>query len=263
MGEEWLMVYDNDIVLKAFRLYAELSRRGVVEREGLQLYLADDEVRGLVDQFAREVDCMTITAGDQLHLIPLARLSPFHVSNDYLKKTYLHGKAVNADLYLLYVAIITFIGAFYDSYQSMEPTRDFIPMDEWLSLVQERIEGLKEHDPEQLKGYEKEFSYNWSAIIEKWDAMDDIKETAKRQSGNTISRLSFMDTVRRFLLEQKLAEEVGESELTLTEKTKIIVQRYFMELQNNRGILQFLYQFEEDRKSAAAQKEERSDADHL
>ncbi|SDP22386.1 hypothetical protein SAMN04487897_1508 [Paenibacillus sp. yr247] len=258
-----MMVYDTEVVLKAFRLYAELSRRGIVEREGLQMYMADDEIRGLVDQFAREVDCMTVTAGDQLHLIPLARLSPFHVSNDYLKKTYLRSQAVNADLYLMYVAIITFIGTFYDSYQSMEPTRDFIPLDEWLLLVQERIEGLKEHDPEQLKEYEKEFSYNWSAIIEKWDAMDDIKETAKRQSGNTISRLSFMDMVRRFLLEQDLAEEVGESELTLTEKTKIIVQRYFMELQNNRGILQFLYQFEEVRKSTSVQKGEHYDADNL
>lgn len=259
------MVYDNEIVLRAFRLYAELSRRGVVEREGLQQYLADDEVRGLVDQFAREVDCMTLTAGNQLHLIPMVRLSPFHVSNENLKKTYLRGQAVNADLYLMYVAIISFIGAFYDSYQSMEPTRDFIRLDEWLSLVQERIEGLKEHDPEQLKRYEIEFSYNWSAIIEKWDAMDDVKETAKRQSGNTISRLSFMDSVKRFLLDQSLAEEIGEGELTLTEKSRIIVQRYFMELQNNRGILQFLYQFEEDRKSVQTimQEEELPDADHL
>lgn len=248
--------YDNETVLKAFRLYAELAQRGVVEREGLQLYLADDEVRGLVDQFAREVDCLAMTAGNQLLLIPLVRLSPFHVSNEYLKKTYLHTKAVNADLYLLYIAVIVFVGAFYDSYQSVEPTRDFLPIDEWLGLVQERIEGLKEHDPEQLRKYENEFSYNWSAIMEKWDAMDDIKETAKKQSGNTISRFSFMNTVRRFLLDQQLAEEIGEDELVLTERAKIVVQRYFMELQHNRGILQFLYQFEEDRKNAEKPKEE-------
>lgn len=256
------MVYDNEAVLKAFRLYTDLSRRGVVEREGLQQYLADDEVRGLVDQFAREVDCLTITAGDQLYLVPLARLSPFHVSNDYLKRTYLRGQAVNADLYLLYVAVIAFIGAFYDSYQSMEPTRDFVPVGEWMELVDERIEGLKEHDEEQLNAYERQFSYNWSAIIEKWDAMDTVKETAKRQSGNTISRLSFMDTCRRFLLDQNLADEIGEGELALTEKAKIIVQRYFMELQYNRDILQFLYQFEEERKDQQGQKE-RLDADYI
>lgn len=256
------MQYENEVVLQAFRLYAELARSGVVEREELQQYLADDEVRGLVDQFAREVDCVTLPAGDQLFLIPLVRLSPFHVTNDHLKRTYLRGQAVNADLYLMYVAIIVFIGAFYNSYQSMEPTRDFIRMEDWLLLVQERIDGLKEHDPEQLQVYEKQFSYNWTAIIEKWDAMDDIKETAKRQSGNTISRFSFMDTVKRFLLAEQLAEEIGENELAMTEKTRIIVQRYFMELQYNRGILQFLYQFEEDRQAHAVQKEETTDASH-
>jgi hypothetical protein len=71
-----------------------------------------------------------------------------------------------------------------------------------------------------------------------------------------------MDTVKRFLLDQKLAEQVGMLELALTEKAKIVVQRYFMELQYNRGILQFLYQFEEDRKHEV-DKEERSDAVHL
>ncbi|GGF84154.1 DUF6063 family protein [Paenibacillus aceti] len=237
--------YSNETVMQAFRLYSQLAMNGMAEKERLQEYMADDEVRGLVDQFASEVDCAVIAAGDELHLIPLVRLSPFHVSNEHMKKTYLRASAVNADLYLMYLAMIVFIGAFYDSYQSLEPTRNFLPLDEWAVLVQERIESLKEHDEEELKRYESEFSYNWSAIIEKWDTMDDIKETAKRQTGNTISRLSFLDTVRRFLLEQRLAEEVGTGELGLTEKTKVIVQRYFMELEYNRGILNFLYSLDE------------------
>lgn len=240
--------YSNETVMQAFRLYSQLAMNGAVAKDRLQEYMADDEVRGLIDQFAAEVDCAVIAAGDELHLIPLVRLSPFHVSNEYLKKTYLRASAVNADLYLMYLAMIVFIGAFYDSYQSLEPTRNFIPLDEWVVLVQERIESLKEHDEEELKRYESEFSYNWSAIIEKWDTMDDIKETAKRQAGNTISRLSFLDTVRRFLLEQQLAEEVGAGELGLTEKTKVIVQRYFMELEYNRGILNFLYSLDERKK---------------
>lgn len=243
------MAYNNDTVMRAFRLYSELAMNGMAEKERLQEYLADDEIRGLVDQFSAEVDCAVIAAGDQLFLIPLVRLSPFHVSNDYMKKTYLRASAVNADLYLMYMAIIVFIGAFYDSYQSLEPTRHFIPLDDWAVLLQERIESLKEHNEEELKQYEGEFSYNWTAVIEKWDTMDDIKETAKRQSGNTISRLSFLDTVRRFLFDQGLAEEIGEGELGLTEKTKVIVQRYFMELEYNRGILHFLYNLDKRKKS--------------
>lgn len=240
--------YSNEIVMNAFRLYSHLAMNGSVERDRLQEYIADDELRGLVDQFAAEVDCAVIAAGDELYLIPTARLSPFHVSNDYLKKNYLKGSAVNADLYLMYLTLIVFIGAFYDSYQSLEPTRNFVQLDDWVVLVQERIDLLKEHDEEQLKGLESEFSYNWSAIIEKWDVMDDIKETVKRQTGNTISRMSFLDSVRRFLLDQGLVEEVGESELALTEKTKVIVQRYFMELEYNRGVLNFLYSLDDRKK---------------
>ena len=238
------MNYSNDEVMKAFRIYTELAGSGAAGKESLLQVEADDRVRGLLDQFAAEVDCVVLGAGDQLFLLPLARLSPFHISNESLKRLYLRGNAVNADLYLLYLAVIVFIGAFYDSYQSMEPTRNFLQLEEWMGLVQQRVNGLKEHSAEELKALSQEYAYHWADIIEKWEAMDDVKETAKRQSGATISRLSFLDTARRFLLEEGLARQVGADELDLTEKTKIIVHRYFMELEYNRGILEFLYGME-------------------
>jgi hypothetical protein len=242
------MNYTGDEVMKAFRIYAQLSRSGVADKESLLQVESDDRVRGLLDQFASEVDCVVMGAGDRLMLIPLVRLSPFHITNESLKRTYLRGNAVNADLYLMYVAILVFIGAFYDSYQTTEATRNFLLMEEWMNLVQQRINGLREHSAEELKALSQEYSYHWPDIIEKWDAMDDVKETAKRQSGATISRLSFLDAVRRFMLDQDLAKQVGPDELDLTEKTKMIVQRYFMEREYNRGILEFLYGLEPKRK---------------
>jgi hypothetical protein len=237
------MAFEHTVVIKAFQLYTLLARDGMVGKQLLQEYRADDEVRGLLDQFAREVDCVTLIAGEQLYMIPETRLSPFHITNESIKRTYLRASAVNADIYLMYVCMIVLIGSFYDSYQTIEPTRNFIQLDEWTTLVGERITMLKQHPADQLKELEKEFSYNWTALIEKWDAMDDIKETASRQSGNTISRVSFMDTVRRFMLAEQLIADIGNNEISLTEKTMIIVQRYFMELEYNRGILEFLYAF--------------------
>lgn len=238
------MNYSNDEVMKAFRIYAQLAGSGVADKESMMQVEADDRVRGLLDQFASEVDCVVLGAGDQLILVPLVRLSPFHMTNESLKRMYLRSNAVNADLYLMYVAIIVFIGAFYNSYQTAEPTRNFILIEEWMRLVQQRIDGLKEHSEEELLAQSQEYSYQWSNIIEKWDAMDDVKETAKRQSGVTISRVSFIDTVRKFLLDQGMAVQVGQDELDVTERTKIIVQRYFMEREYNRGILEFLYGLE-------------------
>lgn len=245
------MNYSNDEVMKAFRIYAQLAGSGVADKESLLQVEADDRVRGLLDQFAAEVDCVVLGAGDRLVLVPLVRLSTFHISNESLKRMYIRGSAVNADLYFMYVAIIVLIGAFYDSYQTKEPTRNFLQMEEWMNLVQQRINGLREHSNEELKALSQEYSYHWADIIERWDAMDDVKETAKRQSGATISRVSFLDTVRRFLLDQDLVKQVGPDELDLTEKTKIIVQRYFMEREYNRGILEFLYGLEPMQKEEA------------
>ena len=235
---------ENQAIIKAFDIYTLLAKDGLVNKELLQEYIADDYLRGLVDQFASRVDCVNIIAGDQLYMIPETKLSNFHVSNEYLRKTYFRA-GTNADLYLMYFAIIVLIGEFYNSYTTTEVTREFIQLEDWVRSVNQRLESLKEHSEEELKELEKEYSYNWTSIIEKWETMDELKETAKKQSGNTISRLSFLDTVRRFMNEQNLVADLGNNELTLTEKAKTIVQRYFMELEYNRGILEFLYQLDQ------------------
>ncbi|WP_079504799.1 DUF6063 family protein [Mesobacillus jeotgali] len=240
------MNYSESKVMQAFELYMILARDGQAGSDSLSLYIADDSVRALVDGFAHKVDCVIVPAGEKMYMIPKTKLSPFHVNNDYIKRTYLKSGATNADLYLLYFASIVLFGAFYDSYQTLEPTRDFLQLDDWVKLVHERIDLLKELDDEMLKEREREFSYNWGQIVGKWDDMNDIKESAKKQSGNTISRLSFMDTVKRFLVAQELIAEIGNNEIILTEKAKTIVQRFFMEVEYNKGILEFIYQWEEE-----------------
>ncbi|MFY0517934.1 DUF6063 family protein [Lysinibacillus sp. UGB7] len=238
------MFYQEEKVMKAFQLYTSLARQGVLNADAVQLYKADDEIRGLLDRFSQEVDCVIIRTSEQLFLVPQTKLSPFHISNEWLKRHYLKSGATNGDIYLLYFATIVLFGNFYDTYQSNEPTRDFIRIDEWAQFINERILHLQSHDEEELKKSEKEFSYNWRLIIEKWENMDDIKETAKKQSGNTISRLSFIDTVRRFLVDEDLIKDIGNEEITLTEKSKMIIQRFFMEVEYNKGILEFIYDFE-------------------
>ena len=131
------MHYEERQVKEAFRLYAALAAQGYGDKEALRLYLADDVVRGLVEEFAQEVECTVIPAGDQLYLVPVAISSPFHISNQTLKEKYLPAHAANADIYLMYVAIIVLFGEFYDSYQTIEPTRDFLPVDLWLNRLNE------------------------------------------------------------------------------------------------------------------------------
>lgn len=247
------MEYSEQTVMTAFKIYTILARDGVGGGEALQLYNADDRVRALLDLFSSEVECVIVKTSEQLFLIPETKLSPFHMSNDWIKRKYLRSGSTNADIYLLYFCTLILFGSFYDSYQSVEPTRQFIRVDDWIRFIQERIEQLKSHDEEDLKEYEKEFSYNWSMIIEKWDDMDDIKESAKRQSGNTISRMSFLHTVKHFLIDQQLVQDIGNNEITLTEKAKTIIQRFFMEVEFNKGIFEFIYSFEKEEHDAVDQ----------
>lgn len=244
------MNYSERDVINAFQIYSVLARDGTVGKEYVQLYRADEKIRHLLDTFAREVDCVLIGTSEQLFLIPETKLSTFHVSNDWIKRRYLRSGATNGDIYLLYFATLILFGKFYDSYQSQTTKLSFLSIEEWVRSIQERIDQLKTHDEETLKQYEREYSYNWRLIIEKWEDMDDIKESAKRQTGNTISRFSFTDTARRFLIDQELIEDIGNDEITLTEKAKTIVERYFMELEYNKNIFSFIYSFEEEKLSA-------------
>lgn len=239
-----MILYNNEQVMRAFKLYSMLSLKGYGEKEELHMYLADDMIRGLVDQFAGEVECTIFASGDYIYMIPISKNSIFHVSNDTIKKEYLPAKAVNLDLYMMYVAIIVLFGEFYDSYQTMEATRDFITVDDWLVSLNERISSLKEHGEEKLKEMDRELDYNWSSIVQKWMDMDEIKEKVKSQDARTISRKSFLNTVKQFMEEQELVHDLGNDELELTEKSKTIIQRYYMEYDYNRGILDFMYSFD-------------------
>jgi len=76
--------------------------------------------------------------------------------------------------------------------------------------------------------------------------LDDTKEGVKKQDGRTASRLAFLNITKNFLEEQGLINDIGNDEIELTEKAKIIMQRYYMDYEFNRGILNFMYGLESD-----------------
>lgn len=231
-------------MMEAFMIYQELSTKGMISRDEAPGYL-EESVRGLLMQFAEAMGTTIISAGNFIYLIPYTIYSDYHMTNQEIKDKYLPNRATNMDIYLLYVAVIIFIGEFYDSYQTTQATREFITIDEWMKQLDERIEGLKQMDQEALDMLEQEYEYNWNGIIKQWDSIDIIKEDVKRQTARTVSRKSFMNIASKFLQEEGLAREIGEEELAITDKTKIIVQRFFMDVEYNRGIMDVIYKFTE------------------
>lgn len=237
---------DMQTVSKTFKLYAKLQSQGKLLKEDSKIYFQEDGVRNLLSEFAREIDCTLITDHDYLYMIPLTVKSDFHISNEWIKKEYFPSRALNMDIYLMYVAIVVFVGEFYDSYQRTKPTRDFLTLHDWIISLDERIQTLKRLGEDKLREKEDVYDYHWIDIIRNWDAMDTIKEGIKRQTIRTVSRLSFIKIVSNFMLDQDLIKEIGDGEFALTQKCMAITENYYMDYEYNRGVLEFMYQFEEE-----------------
>lgn len=237
---------DMTMVSKTFRLFSVLQMQGKIQKEDCKLYFQDDGVRNLMSEFAKEIDCGLISDTEFLYLIPLTLKSEFHLSNERIKRDYFPSRALNMDIYLMYVAIIVCIGEFYDSYQRTKPTRDFLTLKDWLQSVDERIQALKHLGEEKLREKEDIYDYHWIDIVRNWDAMDTIKEGIKRQTVRTVSRMSFIKIVSNFMIDQDLIKEIGEGEYALTQKCMAITENYYMDYEYNRGIIEFMYQFEEE-----------------
>ncbi|MCH4166094.1 MAG: DUF6063 family protein [Megasphaera sp.] len=234
------MEYRDDTILKAFQIYAGLASKGELAKVDSAPYFEDETIRSLVDNYAKAVQCTLVHDADYLYLIPIAMDSPFHMSNDSIKKEYMTAKSINMDMYLMYLAIIVLFGCFYDSYETTEPLQ-FITMQHWLENMDLRMESLSRHDEATLRAKEGELNVNWLALLRKWTDMDSIKETAKKQDARTNSRLSFLNMTKDFLIEQHLLQDIGNQELELTDKAKTIYISYYMDREYNKGITDFMY----------------------
>ncbi|MGB3367918.1 MAG: DUF6063 family protein [Acidaminobacteraceae bacterium] len=235
------MKYSENTVVEAFKIYSKLTLSGFCNLNEHDIYIMDDKVRNLVDIFSNENNCTTIHSGENLLLIPITMTSPFHITNEKLKLEYLPKNSLNADIYLMYFSIICFYGLFFDSYNTTEPILDFTSISAWLAEINGQIESLAAHDDEVLSYMENDLNYNWKLLIEKWNSIDDTNERVKNQDARTKSRVSFLNSVKSFMIDQDLVIDIGNGELEITEKSKDVISKYFMDAEYNRGILEILY----------------------
>ncbi|MDD6698061.1 MAG: DUF6063 family protein [Veillonellaceae bacterium] len=232
--------YTEKTVLDAFDLYSKLAAASSVPKaENAQLY-SDEDIRSLAQRFAAHVGCTIIDDADKIYLIPVKPDAMFHMTNDQIKKKYLHANALNMDIYLMYLAIIVFVGCFYDSYHTIEP-HDFVTLSTWLDKMNQRMDALASRSEEELRQAETGYNFNWVPLLRKWADLDSVKETAKRQDGRTRSRIAILKQTKSFLEAQGLLHDNGADEYSLTEKAKTIFVNYYFEERYNRGITDFMY----------------------
>ena len=248
------MEYPEKNVLLAFSLYSALAAKGSVAKSDYANLYSDEEIRSLAQVFAERVQGTIIDDAESIYLIPLATDSPFHMTNEQIKKDFLTAKSLNMDIYLMYLAIIVFVGCFYDSYTSWEP-HDFVTLQSWLEHMNQRIDALASRKEEELRQAETDYNVNWVALVRKWTDLDSVKETVKKQDARTTSRTGFLMMTKRFLETQGLLHDNGAGEYSLTEKAKTIFTNYYLEERYNRSITDFLYSLDHPTKNGEAAAE--------
>lgn len=254
-----MILYKEEDIMQAFSIYKVLAAKGKISMKEARAFIYDENVRNLVSAFADQVRCIILTQGDELILLPIAASSVHHVSNETLKRTYLSSRATNLDIYMMYVAIIILFGEFYDSYLVKTPTRDFITREEWLDQINYRISTLLALGEERLKQLDEDLEYNWYALCQKWDDLNEVKDGVKAD-GRSVSRLAFLKQVVDFLVAQDFIRIIGNDELEITDRAKSIVERYYMEESYNRGILEILYPTNSE---ALKERQEKEHANHF
>ena len=242
------MQYDEDKIDIAFNIYLAMATAGEIRRDNAKDYFADDDVKSLVERFGRAAGAIIVQDSEFLYLVPIAEASPFHMTNEEIKKNFLPGRAVNLDIYMMYLAILVLFACFYDS-SDTDTAADFVTMDRWLEDMDLRMNALASLGEEKLRKQEAEQSINWTELVRKWEDLDSINEKAAKQDARTKSRVSVLNTAKDFLIAQKLLRDIGENELELTEKAKAIVYNYFWDADYNRGILDFIYNLEKQENS--------------
>lgn len=238
------MNYSEQKIIEAFKIYSMLASVGESDFIMQKRYYEDDEIRYLVDIFCEEVDALVLSDGEKLILVPKGLESPFHLSNEALRKEIFGQSATNKQLYTAYVSIIILIGSFYNSYQTTEKTLDFISISEWVAEVSEIMEELAQFDEEELQKLDRKYEYNWSAILNYWTDLDEVREDS--EDIRALSRRNFLIRVANFLCKNGWLENLGADEYTLTEKMDTVILGYYMDYELNRGLVDFLYGIKEE-----------------
>ena len=246
------MEYDEKTIFNAFTLYSELAAKGTLVKADYADLYGDDIVRSLAERYAERVQCTIIDDADFIYLIPIAVDSPFHMTNEQIKKEYMPTKYLNMDVYLVYLTIIVLMGCFYDSYNTYEP-HEFVTLQGWLEQMNQRMEALGSRKEEELKQLETEYNVNWLALLRKWNDMDSVKETVKKQDARTQSRTGVLTVSKNFLIAQGLLHDQGNDEFALTEKAKTIFTNYYLEEKFNHGIMDFMYSLDHPQKEEESQ----------
>jgi hypothetical protein len=224
------VLYDGEMVKKAFLLYQEVMTKGELKRKDnpdTYGYYFDLDIRDILERiFLHSSESKIFYVEDTLYFVPDLENETFSYSNEELRN--LMGLNNNRELYLAQFIWMNLISEFYgDQFQQTNRTLSFIKVDEMIKKVKEYMDKFEEKSEEELTILSHEYQLDLAGLIDAWNNLEELTQKDKNVKRYKNKRYSFFLRVLGFWEKEGLLQIKEEQEITLTKKIQSIIGSYY------------------------------------
>lgn len=250
------MEYSRKTVETSLELLKELLDKPVVKRETHEDLVArvnyDPEVLNLWREIIEPLfEIKLLHAGDRFYLAGGLSGGIFSYTNEELRRQLKVEN--NRELYLCSFIVLVLLAAFYDSDDALEPSREFLLIQDLEAMVTENLQELGAHPG--VEELEDRTRVNLREPAELWlDLPYQKPEVVKHRSSR--SRLAFLLKTMDFLQEHGLVRLVQDRQIFPEERLHYLVAHYYNHQERKNEILEMI-------RRGDGWKEAEEDAPHL
>lgn len=224
------MLYEEEMVKKAFLLYQEVMTKGELKRKDnpeIYGYYFDLEIRDILERiFLLSSESKVFYVEDTLYFVPDLENEAFSYSNEELRN--IMGLNNNRELYLAQFIWMNLISEFFgDQFQQTNRTLSFVKVDEMIKKVKEYMDKFEEKTEEELYVLSNEYQLDLAGLIDAWNSLEELTQKDKNVKRYKNKRYSFFLRVLGFWEKEGLLQIKEDQEITLTKKIESIVGAYY------------------------------------
>lgn len=234
------MEYSRKTVQTSLELLKELLDNPVVKRETHEDLVArvnyDPEVLNLWRELIEPLfDIKLLPAVDRFYLAGSLSGGIFSYNNEELRRQL--KVANNRELYLCSFIVLVLLASFYDSDDALEPSREFILLQDLEAMVTENLQELGMHP--QVEQLEDRTRVNLREPAELWLDLPYQKPGVVKQRSSS-SRLAFLLKTMDFLQEHGLVRLVQDRQVFPEERLHYLVAYYYNHQERKNEILELI-----------------------
>lgn len=209
--------------------------------ELVECYRMDSDVRDIISDIIEPRANITIlNSQDTLYLSPNTDNRYFGYTNEQLRDKFAFGnmKKTNEVIYTSYFVILSLLALFYSEDSLEDVGRSYTTFPEIETFISTKLAMFE--SMESLDEVEAECKFNLSSCISFWNDLEIFNER-QEISNSPKTKLGFVYKVCKFLKDEGLARiDDNDREVTLTEKTFNMVNRYYTDKMRRDRIMSIL-----------------------